>query len=101
MFISCNIQKSLSLKCGNKHTQNLTHNNHTYFNIVEGLSYKSKMNEDMEKIDSAKDSNSTEIRRRNKQKFDDDTLYATIDKTPYRGYGFTEVYKYTVIVLIS
>ena len=55
----------------------------------------------MEKIDSAKDSNSTEIRRRNKQKFDDDTLYATIDKTPYRGYGFTEVYKYTVIVLIS
>ena len=50
------------------------------------------MNEDIEKIDSAKDSRSTANRERQKQKFNDDKLYATIDKTPYRGYGFTEVY---------
>ena len=51
------------------------------------------MNDDIDNIDSAKDSNPTENRERKKQKFNDDKLYATIDKTPYRGYGFTEVYK--------
>ena len=54
------------------------------------------MNEDIEKIDSAKDNNSTEIRGRNKKKLNDDKLYATIDKTPYRGYGFTEVHRETL-----
>ena len=65
--------------------------------MVEVLSYKSKMNEDIEKIDYAKDTNSTEGLGRKKQRFNDDTTYATIDETPYRGYGFSEVYKYTEV----
>ena len=49
------------------------------------------MNEDIEKIDSAKDNQSTNVYEKGKQKRNEDTLYATIDKTPYRGYGVTEV----------
>ena len=43
------------------------------------------MNEEIEKIDSAKE------KRSNKHRGHDDQLFNTIDKTPYRGYGFSEV----------
>lgn len=68
--------------------------------MVEVLSYKPKINEDMvEKVDYAKYSNSPKVRGRTKQKFADDTLYGTTDAAPYRGYGFAEVHKYTLIFI--
>ena len=43
------------------------------------------MSEEIEKIDFTKENRSS------KQRNHDEQLFKTIDKTPYRGYGFTEV----------
>ena len=49
------------------------------------------MNEEIEKIDSEKDSKSDKNNKDQKHHYQGDPLFHTIDKTPYRGYGFTEV----------
>merc|ERR1719361_270139 len=48
------------------------------------------MNEEIEKIDSEKDNKSDKNSRDKKHNYQGDPLFHTIDKTPYRGYGFTE-----------
>lgn len=43
------------------------------------------MSEEIEKVDSGKDN------KDRKHNYHGDPLFNTIDKTPYRGYGFSEV----------
>ena len=49
------------------------------------------MNEEIEKVDSEKDNKSNKNYEDRKHNYHGDPLFNTIDKTPYRGYGFTEV----------
>ena len=51
------------------------------------------MNENMEKIDKAKEDTYPE----RKDKYRGEPNFATIDKTPYRGYGFSEVIAYSFV----
>ena len=50
------------------------------------------MNESVEKIEPVKDNRLSEQQETKRKQFNEDSPDAIVDKTPYRGYGFSEVF---------
>ena len=58
--------------------------------MTECLSYRSNINEDVDKIERDKDADNMKIRERKNKNGNDDTLCLPMNEKRYRGYGFKE-----------